>query len=442
PACHAGALPAELWPQFRNLKRLALVLLDVGVDDAADVVVLGLAFLYKARVLLVLFAVLDFAILDVVLVDHRHAGAFGLGLLGGFFLFLVLAGCGDLDRSLVGNGLDDFLDFGLLSLLVLVLRLFVLGVRRDVLHGDGFRLTRTALLVHRFGLEAELALRALDGALLKVVEPRRTLRAHAFQSEICLDQTVASHERRVSLEVGSFATPDYLMSKKIWDAQMDGSGAPRPLKSRKSSALRGVAAVPGDKSISHRSLILGALAVGETPITGLLEAEDVLNTAAAMRAFGASVTRHGHDAGHGGVHGRCLVARPADGARPRSADAFRRELHRPRPRPDAGDADRRQLADLGRAPCRGRLGAGEIGDASGRARRARPLAHFAGRADARPYREDAAGLRRADRRRAAGKRRSRACHGRGRAPALRHRRAARSVLGGLHRRRGADRAGV
>jgi 3-phosphoshikimate 1-carboxyvinyltransferase len=95
------------------------------------------------------------------------------------------------------------------------------------------------------------------------------------------------------LEVGSFATPDYLMSKKIWDAQMDGSGAPRPLKSRKSSALRGVAAIPGDKSISHRSLILGALAVGETPITGLLEAEDVLNTAAAMRAFGASVTRDG-----------------------------------------------------------------------------------------------------------------------------------------------------
>ena len=43
--------------------------------------------------------------------------------------------------------------------------------------------------------------------------------------------------------------------------------------------LRGTAAVPGDKSISHRALILGALAVGETRITGLLEAEDVLNTA-------------------------------------------------------------------------------------------------------------------------------------------------------------------
>jgi 3-phosphoshikimate 1-carboxyvinyltransferase len=55
--------------------------------------------------------------------------------------------------------------------------------------------------------------------------------------------------------------------------------------------LKGTAEVPGDKSISHRALILGALAVGETRIFGLLEAEDVLNTAAAMRAFGAEVMR-------------------------------------------------------------------------------------------------------------------------------------------------------
>ena len=51
--------------------------------------------------------------------------------------------------------------------------------------------------------------------------------------------------------------------------------------------------VPGDKSISHRALILGALAVGETRISGLLEAEDVLNTAEVMRAFGAEITRDG-----------------------------------------------------------------------------------------------------------------------------------------------------
>ncbi|MEI9994139.1 MAG: 3-phosphoshikimate 1-carboxyvinyltransferase [Rhizomicrobium sp.] len=66
---------------------------------------------------------------------------------------------------------------------------------------------------------------------------------------------------------------------------------PRPLKARKAATLRGTAEVPGDKSISHRALILGALTVGETAITGLLEAEDVLNTATAMRAFGAVVSR-------------------------------------------------------------------------------------------------------------------------------------------------------
>lgn len=71
------------------------------------------------------------------------------------------------------------------------------------------------------------------------------------------------------------------------------SSALRPLAARGSRPLRGVALVAGDKSISHRALILGALAVGQTRITGLLEAEDVLNTAEAMRAFGATVTRDG-----------------------------------------------------------------------------------------------------------------------------------------------------
>ncbi len=49
--------------------------------------------------------------------------------------------------------------------------------------------------------------------------------------------------------------------------------------------------MPGDKSISHRAIMLGALAVGETRVTGLLEGEDVLSTAAAMRAMGATITR-------------------------------------------------------------------------------------------------------------------------------------------------------
>ncbi|GLR66448.1 3-phosphoshikimate 1-carboxyvinyltransferase [Acidocella aquatica] len=70
----------------------------------------------------------------------------------------------------------------------------------------------------------------------------------------------------------------------------------RPLAARRpSTPLAGEIAVPGDKSISHRALMFGALAVGQTRITGLLEGEDVLRTAAAMRALGAEITRDGGD---------------------------------------------------------------------------------------------------------------------------------------------------
>jgi 3-phosphoshikimate 1-carboxyvinyltransferase len=66
-----------------------------------------------------------------------------------------------------------------------------------------------------------------------------------------------------------------------------------PLTARRGPPLTGRVRVPGDKSISHRALILGALAVGTTRITGLLEGEDVLNTAKAMRALGARIERTG-----------------------------------------------------------------------------------------------------------------------------------------------------
>ena len=82
---------------------------------------------------------------------------------------------------------------------------------------------------------------------------------------------------------------------------MTTTGAPLPMTSKRSGPLSGTAHVPGDKSVSHRALILGALCVGETRISGLLEGEDVLSTAAAMRAFGAKVDRHG--AGNWTVNG-------------------------------------------------------------------------------------------------------------------------------------------
>ena len=81
---------------------------------------------------------------------------------------------------------------------------------------------------------------------------------------------------------------------------------PTPLTARRGAPLQGRIRVPGDKSISHRALILGALTVGETTVSGLLEGEDVIHTADAMRALGARLERTGegiwriHGVGVGG----------------------------------------------------------------------------------------------------------------------------------------------
>jgi 3-phosphoshikimate 1-carboxyvinyltransferase len=88
-----------------------------------------------------------------------------------------------------------------------------------------------------------------------------------------------------------------------------------PLQARASGPLTGTVRVPGDKSISHRALILGALAVGETRISGLLEGEDVLNTAKSMRSLGAKIERTGNFAWsiHGvGVSGFASPQSPLD----------------------------------------------------------------------------------------------------------------------------------
>lgn len=82
---------------------------------------------------------------------------------------------------------------------------------------------------------------------------------------------------------------------------------PMPMTFRATPPLSGSVTVPGDKSISHRSLMLSALAVGESRVEGLLEGEDVLATAAAMRAMGARIERdddgvwHIHGVGVGGL---------------------------------------------------------------------------------------------------------------------------------------------
>ena len=94
---------------------------------------------------------------------------------------------------------------------------------------------------------------------------------------------------------------------------MAASTAPTPLRASPGPGpLSGRLTVPGDKSISHRALMFGALAVGTTEITGLLEGEDVLRTAAAMRALGATVEKLGP--GRWRVAGRGVggLVEPAD----------------------------------------------------------------------------------------------------------------------------------
>ena len=79
---------------------------------------------------------------------------------------------------------------------------------------------------------------------------------------------------------------------------------PSHLTARRASGLSGTVRAPGDKSMSHRALILGAMASGVTEIDGLLEGEDILATARAVEAFGADVERlgegHWRITGHGG----------------------------------------------------------------------------------------------------------------------------------------------
>src|ERR1043165_5958715 len=94
---------------------------------------------------------------------------------------------------------------------------------------------------------------------------------------------------------------------------MSHAGSALPLTARRSAALTGRVRVPGGKSISQRALIVGALTVGESRITGLLEGEDVINTGKAMRALGATVERTGEGAWtvHGvGVAGFAAPAAP------------------------------------------------------------------------------------------------------------------------------------
>ena len=252
----------------------------------------------------------------------------------------------------------------------------------------------------------------------------------------------------------------------------------QPLTARSSARLSGRMRVPGDKSISHRALILGALATGTTRITGLLEAEDVAATANALSALGAEVERSNgkvtvRGQGIGGLRapsapldfgnsgtgepaharrhrrprhasradGRCLVAAAADG--PRARAACRHGPCKPTRKPDRATLPLVVRGTSRPPPHRLRpsraVGASEVGRAARRSSRAGP--HHGDRAlgDARPHRAHAGIFRRRARRRGAGRGRPRG-HGvrRRRTSRREHRRAGRSEFRRVPDRRGAD----
>ena len=204
-----------------------------------------------------------------------------------------------------------------------------------------------------------------------------------------------------------------------------------PFCAQASRALSGRVRVPGDKSISHRALMLGALATGRTTIAGLLEGEDVLNTAKALAG-------HGLPGAQGGAtRGRCWAAASAASAEPDGdidfgnsgtgmrlmmglvaghdmrvrfvgdASLSRRPMGRVlKPLTQMGleveepGRDRLPLAVRGtrrpaadRVCAAGRLGADQVGRAAGRAARGRRHHRGRGAGDPRPHRAHAAPLR-------------------------------------------------
>ena len=175
------------------------------------------------------------------------------------------------------------------------------------------------------------ALRALDRAFVQVVETRAAALAGALSTPVRLDHAGTPGKFRKNRPNGprgrAYVTRLSPCQNQIPACYEDAAPhfrrpsrrlpcppeLPAKLVARPVARLKGRVRAPGDKSVSHRALMFGALALGETTVRGLLEGEDVLCTAAALRALGAEVV---HEAGRPGSSGGSAASAWAAAASP------------------------------------------------------------------------------------------------------------------------------
>src|SRR5262245_3007501 len=292
-------------PIGRSPTSAFLLVVDVA-DDVGDVLVALLLLLDEGGVVHALVFELDLLFLGPL-------GRLGLARLLALGLRVRL-----LERHELGVG---------------DLRCHHLFFRRGRRRGSacGRRRVRPRARAHRDDLHDRVTFRANDRILAEIVEFRAAIGAETFGAELGFRHGpgslsgskievlhLASRNASVNSVWGRSGArfdrlprrlfrpddaspgPCYSTPPSRRDLPVDHA-APSPLTARRAGALKGRVRVPGDKSISHRALIFGALTVGETRISGLLEGEDVINTAKAMRALGATIERTGE--GTWRVHG-------------------------------------------------------------------------------------------------------------------------------------------
>jgi len=316
-----AAEPSDLAPpdQPRNrpiLKPPGLAVVAIGADGQAVDLVLGegVVFILDERDVVVVIVGGG----QIIVLGEIDADVVGHGRGGRIDVVPVLVGDQGrvVDhrvqfRRVVGLGLESILGFRLGG----GDDFFLVGLVFGRIGSDA----AAAIAQRLLGIKLRAALGADGRPTAEIVEFRGTCRANLLCTQFGICQfgdlllMLACGGGSLAM-AGGDCQNQTLPSRKTIRMTIAASArpidSPTTLTARSGAALRGRVQAPGDKSISHRALILGALASGVTEITGLLEGDDVRRTAAAMSAFGAKVERLGP--GHWRVTGAGTFSEPGD----------------------------------------------------------------------------------------------------------------------------------